>query len=209
MRSRIAGALGWIALVAAALPAHAFDGRRSGFLMGFGVGPVLTTGYARTLTRADGSEIWSKDAGSDFGLVTDFRIGAGIGDRFLLYYLGRVSVFTFDLGYDAAFLNTMSRVAASYYFRDGSPSFYVLGNVGVSSWTVFFEGDWDTPAGLGAGAGVGWEFSRHWSLEAAVNWGESTDDEVPPPGWFSHDPSNLNVETAAWSFLITFNGLVY
>jgi hypothetical protein len=171
--------------------ASAFDGKRSGFVLGFGAGAGWTS-FTRTVDTGTYSE--SSDRQDKLSVGTDFKIGAGIGDRFLLYYVNRVAWFQVE---DAFFDKDLKYAAvgllgASYYFGDASPSFYLLGLVGTSNWVSFDDGG--SMMGFGVGAGAGWEFTRHWSVEATVNWGNPGED------W---------VETSVFSFLVTLNGLAY
>ena len=53
-------------------------------------------------------------------------------------------------------------IATSYYFRDGAPSMYLTGGLGVTG--LAFDGILATAWGPHAMVGAGWEFSRHWSI---------------------------------------------
>ncbi len=171
--------------------ASAFDGERGGFVLGFGAGVGLTS-FTQTIDDFDGAA--TSDRQNEFSLGSDFKIGGGIGDRFLLYYVNRIAWLNVDndLYRNEMIVNGVGLLGASYYFQETAPSWYVLGLLGISTWGSLDEGD--SEAGFGVGAGAGWEFTRHWSVEATINWGKPSED------W---------VETNAVSFLVTINGLAY
>jgi opacity protein-like surface antigen len=208
MRRYIVDVVGLVVWLLVAAPVHAFDGQRGGFVLGFGVGPAVTS-YTQTLYAADGTEMWASDRENQFGIGTDLKIGGGIGRRLLLYYINRVSWFTLDVGHDAIFANSVGLVGLSYYFQDESPALYVLGLVGLSTWDAPFEENWDAQVGFGLGAGLGWEFSRHWSLEATFNWGNPGGEEFPATDEYGNLVGSLELETNPVSILITVNGLAY
>ena len=137
---------------------------RRGFILGFGIGASLL--------------IWDQDYGdgvmqtsSDFEWVipicTDIRIGFGLpSNRFIIYYWNKFNWFRVTTEEDASLTwNGLHALAASYYFNSSVPSVYVNLGIGLSSWQawLFNESAW----GLGVSAGVGYEFQRHWSVEAA------------------------------------------
>lgn len=55
--------------------AHAFDGQRKGFVLGFGAGP--------------GHLDFGQEKESTWGVQTDLKIGAGLNDQTLLHYTGK------------------------------------------------------------------------------------------------------------------------
>ena len=158
--------LGAVILTLCSVPADAFNGKRSGFLLGGGLGGGYThikqtvTLYSETVSTSD-----------KFGVATEFRIGGGIGEQFQLYYVNRVNWISAGATYTA----TVGLVGASYYLKAQSPSWYLTGLVGASSWDAPFE-DRRAYTGFGVGAGVGWEFARHYSLETTANWGDPSKD---------------------------------
>ena len=104
--------------------------------------------------------------------------------------------------------NGFGGIGATYYLNPGETSYYVMGAAGFSAWTAPFESDdWLTPVldhsrtwfGSGFLGGVGWEFLRHWSLEATVVWGNPSQS-----GDFG-----LNVDTSSLSLLVLLTGLAY
>jgi hypothetical protein len=54
--------------------------QRSGFIIGFGLGPGVTTG----------------DVDTEIGLATEFKIGAKVGQSAQVYYVGRMNFYSGD-----------------------------------------------------------------------------------------------------------------
>jgi hypothetical protein len=175
--------------------ARAFDGRRSGFILGFGLGG----GYTH-VTQTLSSSLLSGDesvTADEFGVASEFKIGAGIGNRFQLYYANRMNWFSVEGG-SVTFTSAVGLVGVSYYLEEQTPSLYLMGLIGLSSWDAPFEEGVDSSSGFGIGAGLGWEFARHFSFEATVNWGNPSTDE----GGFSLDTEFTTV-------LLTLNAIAY
>ena len=139
---------------------------RRGFILGLGIGASFLT--------------WSQDYGdgvmqasSDFEWVipicTDIRIGFGLpNNRFIIYYWNKVNWFQVKTEEDASLTwNGLHALAASYYFNSSVPSVYVNLGIGLSSWRQAWHVI-ESASGLGVSAGVGYEFQRHWSVEAAL-----------------------------------------
>lgn len=195
------------AVIVTATSVRAFNGQRKGFMLGFGIGP----GYTNFSQEADGPESESEGKAA---IVTDFKIGGGFNEQFLLYYENRVSwfkmkvvdefwydPFTDELRYtetDVTIAHGIGLVGMSYYFKTEVPSFYVLGSIGVSTWSAPFESDSDTWVGFGISGGAGYEFAKHWSVEGTLNWGNPTTDIL-----------GTDVTTKAFSVLFTISGLAY
>ena len=77
--------------------------------------------------------------------------------------------------YDPAVSNrTISGImglGVSYYFKPTSPSLYINAGIGVSVWyRLLSETTWRRFPGPGAMGGIGYEFTRHWSVECGVMW---------------------------------------
>jgi hypothetical protein len=83
-----------------------------------------------------------------------------------------------DLEYqDITLAAGVGGVGASYFFRPQAPSIYVTAGAGFSAWTLPFEGS-DPWGGFGAAGAIGYEFTRNWSVEAAVLYGKTESDNV-------------------------------
>ncbi len=188
-----------IAIAVMTTSAEAFNGERKGFLLGFGVGP----GWSSFQGDVEGYETGDRE--SKFAIGTDFKIGAGINDQLLIYYVNRVAWFksssvTSDslLQEDVTIASSVGLVGISYYFKTEAPAWYVVGAIGVSTWSAPLESDSETFTGFGVTGGIGYEFTKHWSLEATVNWGKP-----------SKTIQATEVEVNAISVLVTFMGLAF
>ena len=105
-------------------------------------------------------------------------------------------------------------LGVSYYLGPTSP-FYVMGAAGVSTWTAPFEDDdWLSPYkskaqtwfGYGALAGFGWEFMKHWCLEATAMWGAPGEEGSLLSGGTEYD---VKVTSNVASFTVMVTGIAY
>ena len=165
-------------------PGHAFDGKRKGFILGFGFGPSVTS-FTQTLTgkvmNPETMNYESFDITSDrtnhVSLATDFRIGMGLSEKLLLYYAERSTWFSIPvLDGTSIIANSVGGFGASYYLSETCPSIYIHGIVGFSTWAPL-KSLGDSWAGFGVGAGVGYEFSSNWSFEGSINYGNPSKEE--------------------------------
>jgi len=133
---------------------QAFDGNRQGFLVGIGGG-------------FHGVDV-DVESDTHSGLATSFRIGMGVTDRVLLYYLNNVSWYSRS-GY--TFTYGLSGFGASFYFNRSTPAVYLTSAVGYATYDDTdsndsnFDGQGD---GVGLMFGSGLELRRGLHLEAAV-----------------------------------------
>lgn len=139
-----------IVLVSVFQSAGAFDGKRQGFVLGFGAGVGVsafdTGGSAR-----------------QWGVHTNLKAGWGLNDQTMLYYSGH-SFVTAEAGVGNATILLEPSAALSYYFDPDAPSFYVTGGLGISG-DLNVDGFSPGPHVM---AGVGYELLRHWSAELSV-----------------------------------------
>ena len=191
-------------LIVTATSVYAFDGERKGFILGFGIGP----GYTNFSQEINGLEL---DSEGKVSIATDFKIGYGFNEQFLLYYENRVSWFKMtsvsdcDFAYgfrcaeeDVTIAHGIGLVGMSYYFQTEAPSFYILGSVGVSTWSAPFETNSDTSVGFGISGGGGYEFTKHWSIEGTLNYGNPSTVQY-----------GFDATTKVFSALFTITGLAY
>ena len=161
--------------------AAAFDGHRSGFILGFGLGPGLTV------------------EGGDNNLHlfnTDFRIGGG-SQQMQYYWSAKVSWVPFET-YSESVTETfgLGGFGISYYFQPAAPSWYTTASIGVASISFPLEDNAPDPDfGFGLSAGMGYEFSPHFSVEGNLVCGSIN---------YYRD-----YYRAIWSFKVTFNVLAY
>ena len=130
----------------------AFDGERHGFILGLGAGYGISE-----------NGIYSEN-----GISTSFKIGAGLTDQLLIYYANRVVFYskyhaTFEKDYTR--FQGMSSLAASYFLNPNSPSFFFSGELGYGARGSIDSGS-ATRSNLAYTVGAGYEFTRHFMLEA-------------------------------------------
>lgn len=187
-----------VALLAIASPASAFNGSRKGFLLGAGLGAGFNR-YNQELTL-NGIVFPKSDDESKGGFATDFRIGAGVNDQFTLYYVNDVNWFSLHnaLDKDVTIANGLGLLGGSWYMKPDGPSFYFNGLIGLSSWATPFESGSKSGSGLGIGLGAGYEFAKHWSVEANLGFGSPKVED-------GADELKTNVR----SFSVRIHGLAY
>ncbi|UCB53256.1 MAG: hypothetical protein JSV10_04025 [Candidatus Zixiibacteriota bacterium] len=196
--------LAGIILLSLASSAHAWDGQRQGFLLGFGIGPGFTS-YTQTVAASDpswgGTVSFESDRENKAGVMTDFKIGYAPENSWAIYYTSKVSWFVMKnaLGDNVTIANGLGAVAACYWFQPQYPSPFVAGGVGFSTWSVPFEDPApDSWIGPGFFAGGGYEFSRNISVEGYLSLGSPRDTE-----------SGIEVKSDTFSFMVTLNWLGY
>jgi hypothetical protein len=178
----------WLLVVAlaglGAPPAHA---QRSGFIIGFGLGPAGSTGK-RTVPQ----QAFSNSA-SRVALAMDFHIGGVVGDAVELYWMSH-STFTTTGGRDSGIAATsVSGVGATYPLN---PSVSIKGGVGWARQILYYQdlslSNWD---GLGLLAGGRYALTDRWALDL----------DVMTAGWSEDSPTT--VEGRLWSAAVTLNVL--
>jgi hypothetical protein len=177
------------------------DGRKTGFVFGIGGGPSFTT------YNQDESGFPESPQFNTLGFATDFVIGYGFNENFLLTYFSNVNWFSLHNVNDENVIisNGNSGIGAFYFFNESrprsfTPSPYVFGGLGWSSWSTPFEQGQNSTSwlGLGATVGVGYEFIQHLGVQLNV---------------FTTDPSaqsgGVNVQSNSIGFQLDLVGLAY
>ena len=172
--------------------ANAFDDNRDGFVIGLGAGfHTIDIDF-----NYSGSNIGSD---SESGLATSFKIGWGITNQFLLYYVRNASWYsapyydgftTSDITYTVG----IGGVGATYYLSPSAPSGYLLGAIGVGDISAPFESDVESDTGSALMFGGGYEVSEHIHLEATLL---TTDID-------SAYDSRLNLKTSSIQFTVNY-----
>ncbi|HUV06692.1 MAG TPA: hypothetical protein VMX75_03115 [Spirochaetia bacterium] len=179
--------------------AMAFDNKRSGFIIG-GLGGVALVNWNQSI---DGIQ---SESMNDFAVHLDLRLGGGFqGDKFMLYYWQMMNFLSMTnwLGIDVAMISSNGGAGLTYYFLPTSPSFYVNAGVGASIWAAASDDPSDYWYGLGLMGGVGYEFSRHWSMELGIMWGNPSIEAID----FSFNSHKL--QTNALAVSLSLIGIAY
>ncbi|NOY88476.1 MAG: hypothetical protein GXO93_03675 [FCB group bacterium] len=133
-------------IFAIVIQTEAFDGKRDGFVLGFGLGA--------------GKVYFSKE--NHTGLSTDFKIGAGVSKHVVLFWANQF------IWYSGLTYYRLNGIGGAYYFKPSSPSLYFTGAIGLATLgtidPVKFRSDGISKFGMGFG--VGYEFSKNYSFEA-------------------------------------------
>ena len=182
----------------ASTSAQAFDGKRKGFVLGGGLGLGLDS-YTQSVEGPMFGPKRTSDRETRFAIATDFKIGGGINEQWMLYYHSWSAWFSFEnaLNSTVTILNQIGGLGARYY-PDAQSAFFVAGSMGLSYWTTPFEDNSDGWLGFGILGGVGYEFVPHWSVEASIGWGNP-----------SKTQNSDKAESNALAFLVTVNGLAF
>jgi hypothetical protein len=189
----VVGALAGALLIAVASNAGAFDGDRKGFVLGGGIGG----GTASIQQEMSGFFSGKSDRETNGTFVTDFRIGGAFNENWMLYYDNQVwwGSAEFTSG-SKTFALGIGLVGLSYYFTADTPSWYLVGSIGVSTFGP--ADDYGAQSGFGISGGVGYEFARHWSAEAVVGWGSPEEES-----------GGTTLTTDAFVFAVRIHGLAY
>ncbi|MDH3197985.1 MAG: hypothetical protein OEO21_07070 [Candidatus Krumholzibacteria bacterium] len=198
MATRTAFAAIALLTLLAASSAEAFDGNRKGFILGFGLGGGMAS-FTQTV-ELTGQPEQTSDRESKGAFATDFKIGGGFNEQFLLYYVARSSWFSITnaLNEKVTILNQVGGVGATYFLSEASSSAYFLGAIGLGTWSTPFESGGSTWLGIGLTGGAGFEFAKYWSVEGTVSWSNPSDEE---PG--------IKAKSNVVSVLVTIQGTAY
>jgi hypothetical protein len=136
---------------------HDAAAQRQGFIIGFGLGPGVTTG----------------DPDTKVGLATDFKIGAKVGESVQVYYMNRANFFG---GEFVDFIATGVGGLGVAYELPSAPGFSINGGIGLSTWMTFADGETSTETGFGLAAGFGYEFADLWIFNVGATWGQPVEE---------------------------------
>lgn len=184
-----------LALCASVVPSAAFDGQRKGFVLGGGLG-----GGAAHLkqTFSDGQDALEGERDAYGSLVTDFRIGGAFNNQWMLYYDNQIWWFNTEnaLGNSETFIFGIGLVGLSYYFKTESPSLYAVATIGIAQFGT--SDNYSDSNSFGISGGLGYEFARHWSIEAVAGYGAPEETS-----------SGVTLETEGVVWAIRFIGMAY
>ncbi len=144
--------------------------QRKGFIIGFGLGPGLVVGdIGRPMTSAETPyETWTNAVGR----AADFKIGAMISQSVALYVNTKMTFHGSNVD-DESQGTGLTGLGVTYHLPSG---FQASGVIGVSHWIGFgIESGYDHN-GFGLGAGIGYEFAKHFVIALDGSWGQPTEN---------------------------------
>jgi hypothetical protein len=157
--------------LAYAAPAQA---QRSGFIIGFGLGPGLAS-YSSVPDRE-----------SKIGVAFDFHIGGVIGDSFELYYVSKGTVFGSDLVGVDVIGSGVGGLGFGYWLN---PKFSINGAIGFGTWVESRSSTTVTEAD-----GVGFLAGGRYLLSESGRWGLGFDITYGKPFGGDVDFNALGVQ---------------
>jgi hypothetical protein len=182
----------------------AFDGNRKGFLLGFG-GGVSSVSYKQEVEFF--GETIKGPSVSEYGFVTDFKIGYSPANHIEFYYTSKTAWINLSNTYgdDIVIADGVGCIGFSYFIEpklksgEWHPSFFLSGGVGLSSWSAPLDSDIDDSyKGVGAFLGFGYELAKHYRISME---------------YFVNNPSDDTTYGTATTYsevlMITFSGLAF
>ena len=139
-----------IAIILLSSISHAFDGQRKSLNLGLGLGVCPISKI---------SHYGNGDVGASF----DFTAGYSFNNQDAFLYSVKASSAFF--ANDEALCQVIEGINWYHYFRNSSPSLYSIWGLGSS---YFGTECWTSERGLGLVVGLGYEFARHFSLNAFI-----------------------------------------
>ena len=185
-----AGLLMVVLLAGLCTPVSAFDGKRKGFLIGFGIGPdqfrVSRTGFTSTLLEVDSSgaaqdsiAVYRAREGTNSGtaITIQFQVGYGFSERLQVYFSELEDLKYFSNYYSSGIKtqSALSSLAVDYQLGRAPQLWFLTGGIGFSS--HFFN---DVGYGLGAFAGVGRDLGRLTQVRLLSSYGRPYGISTPP-----------------------------
>jgi hypothetical protein len=219
-------------LLLAPVTADAFDGNRKGFLLGFGAG-VGVASYTQNLkiNLPDIPPDRTSSRQTPFAISTNFKLGWGLTDQLLVYYLAEVAwfqhddVFIYDNprtdpkeaywvvdGFDAPSKNVwiatgLLGLGVTYYLGKDSP-WYVMAAGGASTWTAPFENDnWLAPFNNQAQTWFGYSALAGFGWEFMEHWTVEATAMWGNPG--KTGSADLKVTSNVAALAIMVSGFAY
>ncbi len=168
-----------ILLIAVALSnsAMAFDGKHKGFIIGAAIGPSLTM-FSQT---ASGGE----SVGSGWKLkpsfATDIKIGSFRNEQMQFFYNFNINLFSMTNAFQekVTIASGGQYLGVAYYLKPMIPTYYVIGGIGLSYWAAPFANEVPpTWQGFGLFGGAGYEFKKHYLLEADLSYGHPSKSQL-------------------------------
>ncbi len=182
--------LGWSSAVAQS-DRDALLGK-AGLIIGFGIGGAV----ASTTTKTTQFGVTMETSMTKAAVSGDFKLGAGLGERVLLYWFGKTAWYngddSFGVGTQTSTIIALSGIGSSYWI---ARRISFSAGLGVTSLTSNRE----TAYGPGFVIGAEYEFARHWLIDFDVAFGKPDPDELP----------GIDRETSSVVAKVTLNWLYY
>ena len=154
-----------LVFVFAAVEAYAIDGQRKGFILGGGIGGGV---LSNKFTLGSSSNTASQEA-----ILTEFKIGFAPSHTLEIYYNNK-GYFWRDTFFEGSFFEEkgtavlmLNAVGATKYLGTSGTGLFVSAGLGPAIFDSF-RLDVDPAIGFGVFGGVGYEFSKHWSLQTEL-----------------------------------------
>lgn len=147
--------------------AHAFDGKRSGFQIGLGLGA-----HSSELTYDN--NFGSSDIEPEQNLAVSLMLGYGFSNRVVVHLGGKGGKVLVN---DEAASLAIAGVGGSFYLTELSPSLYLTGLVGSASISLDEEEADQGDSGDGWLVGIGFEVAERLHLELSHAQADLTDPD--------------------------------
>lgn len=140
---------------------------RKGFIIGGGIG---LGGLSMTASAGGGSVTESR-----LVFQTDFKIGYAPTNTLEIYYVNKVAWWGES---DVTLIQGLSSIGFSNYLNaQTATGIFLTGGIGVSVLAAPFE-DVSSSSGFGLFGGVGYEFTKHWSVQGDLLYSNIEDSGV-------------------------------
>ncbi len=130
----------------------AFDGQRKGFILGGGLG----AGWLNY--KEPGLEF------DKFSAAGNFKIGYAPSNSLEIYFTDNVHVFQYE---GNSFGVGIGGIGVTKYLSPEGRGFFIFGGAGMGLF-MRFESGWDSTSGFGLIGGIGYDFAKHWNIQADV-----------------------------------------
>ena len=182
-------------------------GRREGFICGIGFGTGMAS-YTQSFVEYWGQAYEGprlEARGRESAFVTNFRIGHGLTDRVLVYYMNRVTWLPLrNLYRDTVIANGTAGLGITIY-PHYKTNFYIQGSVGLATLATWFpplELEKARPTGITVSGGIGYEFFRHCSVDLTVSFGNASRTQIG-------EKNQIELTNEVVTVLLMLNGLAY
>ncbi len=185
---------------------QAVSDSRQGFIIGIGLGIGSTSVTSKATISGFPPFVQPSEKSnteSNTGLISDFKIGHAPSDQLAIFWTAKVA---WLLGATPSAYSGVGDIAASYYFDPQAPSPFVSAGLGLTTYTTLeslSKSNSDSNIGFGFFIGGGYEFARHWDVEADLIFGS--------PGGSSDNSGGIGISSSTSTFTvkITINVLSY